>query len=572
MKYQGSPVSRGIAISRVFCFHDEPLRIDERTLEEPLRDLELHRYHSAIATAKQHLEATYENCRICDKEKAMIFQAHIDILDDIQVREEIEDAILLDGRCASWAVATVYDSYAQVLASSDDELVQERAADLKDVSVRIQKILSGNEPVSSLEDIPEDVILLAYDLMPSQTVSLDPRHVKGIITEVGGMTSHTAILARSLGIPAVLGIPDLLKHVKNDTLVILDGIDGIIITNPTDEQLAFYESKQIAFLKERDYEETFMPRKPITKDGLQVDIHLNIGDADSSRYKKFLPYADGVGLFRSEFLYLGRAELPSEEEQYEIYSKVLRNLGDKPVILRTLDIGGDKKTDCIPIPAEGNPFLGLRALRLCFAMPSLFRTQLRAAFRAAVNGNLWLMFPMVNSIEDVRKAKEFCREICDELEADGIPYGKNIKIGVMIETPSMALMAAEVAREVDFASIGTNDLCQYTLAVDRLNPTVRQYYQPYHPALLKLIAYVADCFNTVNKPISICGELGGDSRFIPVLLGLGIHKLSMNTSAVAAAKAVICNTDYRQARILAMKALTKATEDEVRALLNSSAT
>lgn len=570
MKYQGSPVSRGIAISHVFCFHDEPLRIDERTLEEPLRDLELHRYHSAIATARQNIEETYEKCCTRDKEKAMIFQAHVDILDDIQVREEIEDAILRDGRCASWAVATVYDRYAQVLASSDDEIVQERATDLKDVSARIQKILSGRDSVSSLEDIPDDAIILAYDLMPSQTVSLNPQHVKGIITEVGGMTSHTAILARSLGIPAVLGIPDLLKQVKNDTLVILDGIDGILITNPSEEQLAFYESKQTAFLKEKDYEETFMPRKPVTKDGLQIGVHLNIGDADSSRYKKFLPYVDGVGLFRSEFLYLGRTELPSEEEQYEIYSQVLRDFGDKPVILRTLDIGGDKKTDCIPVPAEGNPFLGLRALRLCFAMPSLFRTQLRAAFRASINGNLWLMFPMVNSIEDVRKAREFCREICAELEADGISYSKDIKIGVMIETPSMALMAAEAAEEVDFASIGTNDLCQYTLAVDRLNPTVRQYYQPYHPALLKLIAYVAECFSKVNKPISICGELGGDSRFIPVLLGLGIHKFSMNSSAVAAAKAVICNTDYSKARQLAKQAVTKATEEEVRALLAGS--
>lgn len=567
MKYQGSPVSRGIAFARIFCFHDEKLAVEHRTLEEPLRDAELQRYHSAVQAAEQQLQEIYEKCRAHDAEKAKIFQAHIDILQDLQVREEIDAAILAEGKCAQWAVADVYDLYAGVLAASEDALIRERSVDLQDVSVRIQRILLGAEPAVSLGDLPDGVLLVAHDLLPSQTVSLDSRRVRGIVTEVGGMTSHTAILARSFGIPAVLGIPEILRELKNDTPAILDGVDGVLLTNPTTEQTELYQKKQAAFVKEQNYERTFLPQEPITKDGLRVGVHLNIGDADDSRYRDMLPYVDGAGLFRSEFLYLARATLPTEEEQYEIYSHTLKNFDGRPVILRTLDIGGDKKTDCITIPAEDNPFLGLRALRLCFAMPGLLRTQLRAAYRAAVHGNLWIMFPMVNSLDDVRKAKAFCRDVCRELDREGIPYGKKVKLGIMIETPSMALMAKEAAREVDFASIGTNDLCQYTLAVDRMNPTVRPYYMPYHPALLRLIASVTQAFCEAGKPISVCGELGGDPKIIPFLIGCGIHKLSMSPSAVAAAKAAICNLDYWRAKRLAERALSMATEDEVRQIL-----
>lgn len=567
MKYQGSPVSQGVAFGRIFCFHDERLAVEQRTLDEPLRDAELQRYHSALKAAEVQLQEIYERCKTHDTDKAKIFQAHIDILQDVQVQEEIDAAITCEGKCAQWAVSDIYELYAGVLAASDDALIRERAVDLRDVSVRIQRILLGVAPAVSLADLPDDVLLVAHDLLPSQTVSLDSKRVRGIVTEVGGMTSHTAILARSFGIPAVLGIPQILSELKNDTPAVIDGLDGVLITNPTEEQTAFYEVKRAAFLKEQDYERTFLPRTPVTEDGLRVEIHLNIGDADDSRYRMMLPYVDGAGLFRSEFLYLSRATLPSEEEQYEIYSHTLMNFGERPVILRTLDIGGDKKTDCITIPAEENPFLGLRALRLCFAMPGLLRTQLRAAYRAAVHGNLWIMFPMVNSLDDVRKAKEFCRDVCAELEREGVPYGRNVKLGIMIETPSIALIAAEAAREVDFASIGTNDLCQYTLAVDRMNPTVRPYYMPYHPALLRLIASVAQAFGAAGKPISVCGELGGDPKILPVLIGFGIRKFSMSPSAVAAAKAAICNLSYAQAKALAEQVLTLATEDEIRKLL-----
>ncbi len=567
MKEQGTAGSRGISIAKVYCFREEKLLIDERTVSENARAAEVCCYRTALTAAQNQLQDIYNSCVALDADKANIFQAHMDLLQDIQVKEEIEAAITLEGKCAAWAVQSVYAMYAEVLGESDDALIRERAADLQDVSVRLQRLLLGAPPAASLSELPTGVILAAHDLLPSQTVSLDAKRISGILTEVGGATSHTAILARSFGIPAVLGISRLLTKLKTGDCVILDGTDGTLIIDPSEEECCLYEKKRIAFLKQNEYEQTFLSREPITSDALRVGVHLNIGDGDDSHYRDLLPYVDGVGLFRSEFLYLSRKTQPTEQEQYEIYARTLQNFGQRPVVLRTLDIGGDKQTDCIDLPHEDNPFLGLRALRLCFSMPELFRTQLRAAFRAAVHGNLWLMFPMVNSLEDFRKAKALCTEICEELERDGVPYGKNVKLGIMIEIPSIALMAREVAKEVDFASIGTNDLCQYTLAVDRMNPTVRPYYMGYHPSVLRLIAHVANEFTQAGKTISVCGELGGDPKLLPVLIGMGIHKLSMSTSAVAAAKAVICGLNYAQARELAQRTLNAATEAEVKSLL-----
>lgn len=567
MKYQGIPGAGGIATARLFCFREEKLSIRETIVADGLREQEQLQYHRALEQAQAQLQEIFEACLCIDEDKANIFQAHMDILQDLQVREEIDAAILWEGKCATWAVQTVYDQYAEVLVESDDALIRERAADLRDVSERICRILLGVAPSVSLSALPKGTILVAHDLLPSQTVSLKSDSVCGIVTEVGGATSHTAILARSFGIPAVLGIPDILEKAANGTAAILDGTEGVLITEPTAEELAIYEQKRENFLRQREYEKTFLPQKAVTADGTAVEIHLNIGDGDDSHYAAVLPYVDGVGLFRSEFLYLARKQLPSEEEQYEIYARTLKNFGDRPVILRTLDIGGDKKTECIDLPHEDNPFLGLRALRLCFAQPELFRTQLRAAYRASVHGNLWLMFPMVSSMDDIRRAKAFCRQVQDELCQQGMPFCKDVKLGIMIETPSMAILAAEAAQEVDFASIGTNDLCQYTLAVDRMNPTVRPYYMPYHPAVLRLIAYVAKSFRAAGKPVSICGEMGGDPKILPVLVGLGIQKVSMSPSAVAAAKAAICRTDFAEAVQRARTILSLPTEEEIRKLL-----
>lgn len=567
MKYQGCAASRGVAIAKIFCYSDQSLPVEEKYIDPILRQAEVDCYRSAITEAEAQLQEVYANCARHDKDKAKIFQAHIDILQDVQVREEVESAILDEGKCAQWAVASVYGMYAALFADMEDPLMRERATDLKDVSDRLQRTLLKAPPAVSLADLPANTLLIAHDLIPSQTVTLDSSRVAGIVTEVGGMTSHTAILARSFGIPAVLGIPGILGDVTDGTEAILDGMEGILITKPTAEQLASYEKKQEEFRRIQDYERAFLSADPVTLDGKRIRVNLNIGDPDDSHYRPFLPYVDGVGLFRSEFLYLSRKELPGEEEQYEIYERTLRYFGSRPVILRTLDIGGDKRTDCISIPQEDNPFLGLRALRLCFAMPALFRTQLRAAFRAAVNGNLWIMFPMVSSIEDIRKAKAFCRDVCDELEREGVPFRRDVPIGIMIETPSIALMAEEAARECDFCSIGSNDLCQYTLAVDRMNPIVRPYYMSYHPSVLRLIHGIVRAFSSQGKTVGICGEMGGDPKIVPVLIGMGLEKLSMSPSAVASVKSAICNLDTNAARRLAEKALRCTTENEVKQLL-----
>ena len=567
MKYQGCAASRGVAIAKIFCYSDQSLPVEEKYIDPTLRQAEVDCYRSATTEAEAQLQEVYANCARLDKDKAKIFQAHIDILQDVQVREEVESAILDEGKCAQWAVASVYGMYAALFADMEDPLMRERATDLKDVSDRLQRTLLKVPPAVSLADLPANTLLIAHDLIPSQTVSLDSSRVAGIVTEGGGMTSHTAILARSFGIPAVLGIPGILGDVTDGTEAILDGMEGILITTPTAEQLASYEKKQEEFRRIQDYERAFLSADPVTLDGKRIRVNLNIGDPDDSHYRPFLPYVDGVGLFRSEFFYLSRKELPDEEEQYEIYERTLRYFGSRPVILRTLDIGGDKRTDCISIPQEDNPFLGLRALRLCFAMPALFRTQLRAAFRAAVNGNLWIMFPMVSSIEDIRKAKTFCRDVCDELEREGIPFRRDVPIGIMIETPSIALMAEEAARECDFCSIGSNDLCQYTLAVDRMNPIVRPYYMSYHPSVLRLIHGIVRAFSSRGKSVGICGEMGGDPKIVPVLIGMGLEKLSMSPSAVASVKSAICSLDTNAARRLAEKALRCATENEVKQLL-----
>ena len=567
MKYQGCAASRGVAIANIFCYNDQSLSVEEQHLDEALRREEVECYHAAITKAERQLEEVYEHCARHDADKAKIFQAHIDILQDVQVREEVETAILEEGKCAQWAVASVYGIYAEVFAGMEDPIMRERAADLKDVSDRLQRALLNAPPAVSLADLPENTLLVAHDLIPSQTVTLDSSRVAGIVTEIGGMTSHTAILARSFGIPAVLGIPGILGNVSDGMEAILDCREGILITKPSAEQLSLYRDKQEEFKRVQDYERAFLPMQPVTLDGKRISVNLNIGDPDDTHYRPFLPYVDGVGLFRSEFLYLSRKELPSEDEQYEIYSRTLRYFGTRPVILRTLDIGGDKKTECITIPQEDNPFLGLRALRLCFAMPGLFRTQLRAAFRAAVNGNLWIMFPMVNSIEDIRKAKAFCRDVCDELEREGKAFRRDVPIGIMIETPSIALMAEEAAEECDFCSIGSNDLCQYTMAVDRMSPIVRPYYMSYHPSVLRLINMIIKAFTVRGKTVGICGELGGDPKIVPVLIGMGMEKLSMSPSAVASVKSAICNLDSHKARQLAEKALSCTTEEEVKALL-----
>jgi len=375
-----------------------------------------------------------------------------------------------------------------------------------------------------------------------------------------------AIIARSYEIPAVLGVSGIVSQLEDRQEVILDAVDGAILTGFDEEVRSAYEAKRREILRRQAHTKLYIDREPITPDGVRIAVELNIASAEPQNLE-YAKYTDGVGLFRSEFLYMGRSALPTEEEQFQAYRKVLMTYGSRPVILRTLDIGGDKPLDCLDIPKEDNPFLGNRALRLCFQHPDMFRTQLRASLRASVYGNLWLMFPMVASMDDIRRAKSCLESAKAELTAEGIPFSPDLKVGIMVEIPAIAFLADQAAREVDFASIGTNDLTQYLTAVDRGNPEVRAYYQTYHPSLFRLIGYVVRSFAAQGKPVGVCGEMGGDPLAAAVLIGLGMRQLSMGAASVASIKQMILSTSCETAKALAETVCGLSTADEVRKYL-----
>lgn len=537
MRYKSKIVCRGISIGEVYVFEPFIAAAKEAYIEKGNEKEGVALYETAREKANAELSAIRGKLMETDEEKAKIFNAHIDILYDEAMDEEIKELIKCELYSPDFAVQTIYGNYARLLAKSKDTLISERSADIIDVLNRMLRCFAGvaEKNISSLE---KPVIIVSHDLLPSETAMLDRKNVIGIITEIGGPTSHSAIIAKSYGIPALIGIPDLLQMVKHGEKIILDAVDGELVLDPSEAQLCEYETKRGKWLLMAEEIEKYQNSEPLTKDGVRIDIGLNIGSAS-------LPELEGasctdlVGLFRTEFLYMGNKHMPTEDEQLNEYKKVLLAYGGRPVTMRTLDIGGDKTLPYMELPKEDNPFLGNRALRLCFSNPELFKTQLRAAFRASLYGNLWLMLPMVGSLDDVRRAKAVIESVKSELKSQGTEYRDSVKIGIMIEIPSIALIADLVVKEVDFASIGSNDLCQYLCAVDRLNPSVSGYYQSYHPAMFRAMRFAIEQFVKAGKPICVCGELGGDPFAAPVLIGLGMRKLSMNISAVASIKRVL---------------------------------
>ena len=530
MVLRGNGVSKGVAIGEIFLYQPFiPQTTEAHYSGDPKQYLE--QYEDLCLQARVELQAIRERMMQTDAEKAAIFSAQMEILCDEVMDEEIRDGIQYDTWMPDWAVETVYSRYERRLQKAGDPLIRERAADLKDVKNRLLRIWCG-VPQQSLAQLEKPVIIAAHDLLPSDTAVMERDHVLGIVTESGGTTSHSAIIARSYGIPAVLGIPNLLPRLTNGEKVILDAVDGVLITRPDGKQ-----EKEMR-IKQKEYEihaariQKYLHRDPLTADGERIEIGLNIGSARPEDLEGS-SVTDFVGLFRTEFLYMDNDHLPTEEEQIIQYQKALLEYAPRPVVLRTLDIGGDKTLPYLPLPQEQTPFLGKRALRLCFDSPELFRTQLRAALRASVAGQLWIMLPMVSSIEEIKRAKALLEQAKQELRQEKLPFDEGVKLGIMIEIPAVAVIADLIAPEVDFASIGTNDLCQYLMAVDRMNPEVTSYYQSYHPALFRLIGYVVERFKQAGKPICICGELGGDPLAAPVLVGLGIRKLSMSLSSVA---------------------------------------
>ena len=566
MIYEGTAVSDGAAIGRVFQYQPYQPEIRHETIAKAQADSCMEKYKCVLIQAEEELKQLIEGSEL-DEEEKKIFQAHIDIVQDEEMSREIEDEIRDNLLSPQWAIQEVYERYIQIISKAKNALIRERAADLKDVCQRLIRLWDGGHenPLSSLAG---DVIVVAQDLLPSDTAAMKTEYVKAIVTEVGGYTSHMAILARNYGIPAVLGVADIMKNTENGQKIEVDAKDGKVITHLTVDQEKQYQVMREEYLKKISDMRQYLPLVPETLDKTRIEVCLNIGSADKSELE-LESYTDGVGLFRTEFLYMSKKALPEEEEQFRVYKKIVTMYGERPVIIRTLDIGGDKKLDYLELPREDNPFLGLRALRLCFEMKPIFKTQLRALLRAAVYGNLWIMFPMVGSIGDIRFAKQIVEEVKEELREENISCRTDVKVGIMIEIPSIALMADIAASEVDFASIGTNDLCQYLMAVDRLNPSVAKYYQSFHPAMFRLIRQIVEEFGKQKKPVSVCGEMGGNPQAVALLAGLGVRKFSMNASSLASVKKMISQMDICKAERMARTVLELSTAVQVEEYIKS---
>lgn len=560
MIYQGNGVSKGIAFGEIFLYQPAIPKAQEACWEAGDASQQLRNYEELKARARGELCALSERLRQQDPEKSAIFEAHMEILNDEELDGEIRDGISRSRWMPDWAIERVYAKYAAILSKAKDPMIQERVADLEDVKKRLLRIWTGG-PKSDLSTLNRPVVVAARDLLPSDTATMDRANVLAIVTETGGSTSHSAIIARSFNIPAILGVQGLLGNLRAGQRVVVDAVDGQLIIDPDCAQEAAYLEKQRNYLEYAQTTAEYLDREPLTKDGRRIEIGLNLGsvrpdELEGARHTGFL------GLLRTEFLYMDSDHLPTETEQFEAYKKALLTYGSRPVVLRTLDIGGDKTLGYLPLPKEENPFLGSRALRFCFAHPAIFRTQLRAALRASAYGNLWIMFPMVGSMEDLRKANAFLQSVRKELRAEGEPFSNQVKTGIMIEIPSIALMADAVVQEVDFVSIGTNDLCQYLTAADRMNPTVSAYYQAYHPALFRLIAAVVRPFAKAGKPVCICGELAGDPLAAPVLAGLGIQELSMSLRSIAEVKQALSKFTFAQMQRLAQSVMKSSTAEE----------
>lgn len=556
---RGNPISRGVALGKLFIYQAFTPDVHEAYCKDGQEQEQYQKFNQAIKLASEELDKIIKSLSADSPDKAKIFTAHKEILFDQEVAEQVEEMILNERALPDYAVNRVFTQFADLLSQVDDPLIAARVTDLQDVRNRVLRILKGEEE-RNLSNLPDEVIIVAHDLLPSDTATLDREKVLGIITEVGGATSHTAIIARSYKIPAVLGVPEATQVLQNDQFAVLDALEGKVLMEPDDATVEAYRLKQTEFEKKEVEANKYLDKPSVTANGEKYHIGLNIGSDEPDENIK---YCDFVGLFRTEFLYMESDHMPTEEEQFKAYKRVLANALGRPVTLRTLDIGGDKSLRYMALPEEDNPFLGNRALRLCLSLPELFKTQLRAALRASAFGELEIMFPMVGTIDDVRNAKAGVEEAKDELRSEGIPFDENIKIGIMIEIPSIALIADAAASEVDFASVGTNDLTQYTHAVDRTNAELVDYFQSMSPAMVRLLGTVFSEFNKAGKPISVCGELAGNPAGAIILIGLGLRKLSMNGANITHVKQVVSKFTLTEMEKIAAEAKRKATQEDV---------
>lgn len=564
MKLKGIAAASGYAIGSAFILKDAEVKLEvRRTISAEEANAEVERFSQAVeAAVAQVREIQEQTRRNIGDEQAEIFESHILLLHDDEFVGRTKQVIKELNLNAEAALADVTKELILFFESMDNEYMNERAADFRDLSKRLLGLLSGVE-ATSFKDFKEPVVLIADDITPSDSVQLDRDLVAGFATNTGGRTSHSAIIARSLEIPAVCGLKNVTERLQDGDMVILDGATGVVIVNPTEEELEKYRAEQARFERRNAELKKYIGAASTTADGHTVELAVNIGnpgDARSAREKGI----EGVGLFRTEFLYMGRSSFPTEEEQFEAYKEVVETFTkDQSVVIRTLDIGGDKALSYFALPKEMNPFLGYRAIRLCLDEVEVFKTQLRAILRASAFGNAKIMFPMIATIAELRAAKAILYEVMAELDEAGTAYNKNIEVGIMIEIPAAALISDQLAKEADFFSIGTNDLVQYTMAADRMNEKVSRLNQPMNPSVLRLIRMVIENAHRAGKQVGMCGEMAGRLEAIPLLLGLGLDKFSMSANSILPARALLSQISQADAKGVAEKALEMETEEEI---------
>ncbi|EHS56396.1 phosphoenolpyruvate--protein phosphotransferase [Paenibacillus sp. Aloe-11] len=566
LKISGIAASAGIAIARAFILEHPNYAVERRAVGDV--EAEIARLDAALAESQTELETIKEKTlKELGEKKAEIFASHLLILNDPELIDPVKAKIKDEQLNADYALDEVATQFISMFENMKSAYLQERASDMRDVTKRVLNHLLGVHFVSPAE-IAEETIVLAEDLTPSDTAQLNREFVKGFATNIGGRTSHSAIMARSLEIPAVVGTKNILSQAKSGDLIIVDGLDGHVFVNPSEEIIAEYRAKQVAYDKQREEWRKLRGEATVSVDGVHVELAANIGTPNDVA-GVLDNGGEGVGLYRTEFLYMGRDKLPSEEVQYTAYKTVLEKMEGKPVVVRTLDIGGDKELPYLDLPKEMNPFLGFRAIRLCLDRQDIFRTQLRALLRASVHGNLRIMFPMIATLNEFREAKAVLLEEKEKLVAEGVAVSEEIQLGIMVEIPSTAVLADQFAKEVDFFSIGTNDLIQYTMAADRMNERVSYLYQPYNPSILRLVKMVIDAAHREGRWAGMCGEMAGDATAIPLLLGLGLDEFSMSATSILPARSLISKLSRADMEKLATKALDMQTAEQVVELVQS---
>lgn len=566
-KVSGIAASDGIGIANAYLLVDPDLSFEKKSISDV--DGEIKRIHESFEASTKELQQIKENAKLSlGEDEVAVFDAHIAMLSDPDMIKQIEDEIRNDHVNAEQALTDVTTSFAETLAAmKDNQYMQERAADVKDVAKRALSHLLGKQ-LPNLASINSPVIIVAHEVTPSDTSQMNKKYIKGMITDMGGRTSHSAIMSRTLEIPAVVGSEKATTEISNGDQIILDGLNGVAIIEPSQQEIAEYEQKAKDFASQRAEWAKLVNSPSVSKDGKQFEIAANIGTpADIDDVLK--AGAEAVGLFRTEFLYMDSDALPTEDQQFDAYKQVVQAMAGKPVVIRTMDIGGDKPLPYLPLPEEMNPFLGYRAIRISLDRQNIFRTQLRALIRASQFGQLRIMFPMIATLDEFRKAKQIFIEEKQKLQKETPGIGDDIKVGIMVEIPAAAVFADQFAKEVDFFSIGTNDLIQYSFAADRGNDAVSYLYQPLNPALLRLIKHVIDSAHKEGKIAAMCGEMAGDPRALPLLLGMGLDEYSMSASSILRSRSQMRSLTTDQCAAIVDEVLTKCqTAAEVETLVN----